>query len=67
MSFYFDDITLPFLSSSHHVLQNKDIQSLLPYTNYSVTVAVYNDAMGDTAIGPFSNTVVTTTWEAGEE
>ncbi|XP_022081136.1 tyrosine-protein phosphatase 99A-like isoform X2 [Acanthaster planci] len=43
---------------------SKEVQGLRPYTNYSVTVAVYNDAMGDVAIGPYSSAVVARTWEA---
>ncbi|XP_038069540.1 tyrosine-protein phosphatase 99A-like isoform X2 [Patiria miniata] len=42
---------------------SKDVMGLLSYTNYNITVAVYNNAMGDAAIGPYSMEVFAQTLE----
>ena len=39
---------------------------LLPYTNYSVRVAAYNNLVGEAAVGPYSEEVYVMTMAAGK-
>ncbi|XP_033111279.1 receptor-type tyrosine-protein phosphatase zeta-like [Anneissia japonica] len=62
-----------YFDSSSRVLNTKDVSSnetitvledLLPATEYNISVAVKNDAVGASAFGPYSNALSITTHEA---